>query len=436
MRKLFLLLLSAGIILFISCGGDSSSDFGNPPTPESCFCDPDGIAVYLQWVAENYPDIAERRVIGYTEENRPIYALEISDNPGESEEEPSFLMNGSIHGNEQLSGGVVLKMIEYLVKASEGGAGYSLEETDLALYIIENIKMHFIPAVNPDGLDNGSRYNSNLVDLNRNFGYNWDESEANNGDSAFDQSESAAVRDDFLEKGYMLALNLHTATSTYNTGIYAPWDAIATLDYTSSEEEFTETYLPNYPLLKELGGLYADSVVDYGNYLFENFHYQEGADWYVMYGSMADWALGELGAVSYTVELIGEQNFTTADSYQLNEAFGANREAVLELVLQAENGCGGRLIIPGGTPFSGAEITLAPLSGGRAFTPVPYPALKGKTNADGLFRFLTQAGSYHITVTADGYQTVDMDIIVNSSGETSTDGGSNYESFPEYILSP
>ena len=435
MSKSAVYIITFTVLVLLSCGA-GTDDFEDPPTPETCFCDPDGVEYYLNWIKESYPEITELRIIGYSEENRPIYALEISDNPGKTEQEPAILVNACIHGNEQLGCGLVLKLIEHLTVAATAGTDYTEAEIEQASYLIENFKLHFIPAVNPDGLEDGRRYNSNLVDLNRNFGYNWDPEEANNGDAAFDQSESAAVRDDFIAEGYSLSFNFHTATSWDNVGIYAPWDAIANEeDPFITEEEFTETYLPNYELIKQLGEEYEATVLTSGNYLFEDFHYQEGADWYVMYGSMSDWALGERGAVSYTLELYGGQNFTTADSWALEQCFQAHRDATLEMIQTAELGTGGFVENESGTPVADAEITLHYTGGNREFSPIPYPDLKGRTNPEGMFRFLTQSGIYSITVSCTGYETLELDIIADSDGGTSIDAGSTYSNFPVYTLS-
>ena len=286
--KLLLPIIITLTTLLFSCeeAADDNAGFGNPPVPENCFCDPEGINTYLEWTAAEYPGLTELRIIGTSGSGRDILALEISDNPGITENEPAVLINGAIHGNEQIAAGIPLKMIEFLLQAyTDGNAD--------AIYIVNSLKLHFIPAVNPDGLAGSARNNSNNVDLNRNFGYNWDAGQQFSGSAPFDQSESAAVRNDFLKYGYCLSLNLHTAGSMWNIGIYAPWDAFGT-----DETDFISEYLPNYPLIEGIGLSYTAAVKGTGIYPFEQyFHYQEGADWYAFNGSMSDWALGVYGTV-------------------------------------------------------------------------------------------------------------------------------------------
>lgn len=65
----------------------------------------------------------------------------------------------------------------------------------------ENMRVTVIPTVNPDGLENNSRFNTNDVDLNRNFGCDWAatsqwrDQEVSGGTAAYSEPEAAAVRD-------------------------------------------------------------------------------------------------------------------------------------------------------------------------------------------------------------------------------------------------
>lgn len=429
---LILLLLS----LLVSCSDGSvhNGQFGFPPTPEGTFCDPDGVEAYLTWVADTFPEITRLRRIGFSGEGRSIYGLEISDKPGMVEAEPAVLINGAIHGNEQLSAGVAMKLADYLI---------NLEATDPDYSLIAEMKLHIIPVVNPDGLAEGSRFNANGIDLNRNFGYNWYEKAPYNGESPFDQKESAAIRADSLRYGYTLSINLHTASSNGNPdssdgiGIYAPWDAIRT-DTAGDETSFTEFYLPNYPLIKEIGLAYEGAVTSQNRYPYDDyFRYGEGADWYIMYGSMADWALGEGGCVSYTIELYGLQNYTTDDAILLKDVWEVHRPAIIQLIGQASRGSGGRVVDAQGNGICEAVVSLACTAspGSRSFVPQIYDVLTGKTDAQGYFRLLTDPGTYTITISKEGYETFESAITVDdTTGVGRTDGGSGYEGYPEYRL--
>jgi predicted deacylase len=64
-----------------------------------------------------------------------------------------------------------------------------------------NTRVTIIPTVNPDGLADGSRFNTNNVDLNRNFACDWSatsmwrEQEVSGGTAAFSEPEAVAIRD-------------------------------------------------------------------------------------------------------------------------------------------------------------------------------------------------------------------------------------------------
>ncbi len=467
-----LLFVFTGFIILFSCSdnpGDFSFD-GDYTSVKETYTDADGIAEWIVYETENNKDITELRSIGTSAAGRDIYAIEISDNPGEAETEPAILINAGIHGNEQISSAVAMQMIDYLITSYRyytdpdsfedyEGDLPTEEETLLVANLVENYKLHFIPAVNPDGLDAGSRYNDNYVDINRNFDYTWDESEWNNGDEAFDQSESQALRDDYIKYGYVLSINMHTAASgTYDTesgpGIYGAWDAISSdyaeddgLDEDSDgdESDYKETYLPNYEIIQELGNGYASEVTESSSYLFEDFGFNIGADWYVMYGSMADWALGERGSVSFTVELLEGQRSTAEDYYLAEEAWKAHKNALLNLVKAGSRSIKGR-ILDDSTDFviENARVSLeytGSASRAMTFTPVPYRNLAGYTVEEGTFGLLTPAGVYNLTVTADGFEDAEFTVSLTPDGSTlfiSESGGrfSSLYDIPSYYLTP
>lgn len=62
------------------------------------------------------------------------------------------------------------------------------------LYIRSKVKLVVVPIANPYGLENGSLYNSNGVDLQKNFPYKWNECTSDKkGSRPVDQSETAAI---------------------------------------------------------------------------------------------------------------------------------------------------------------------------------------------------------------------------------------------------
>lgn len=115
----------------------------------------------------------------------------------------SFSMNpilivGVVHGDEPQG--------EYLINKY-------LEE-------VENSGMLFIPSLNPDGKDKGTRVNSNGVDINRNFPTkNWELSDKDNyygGDFPASEIETRFLIDVIEEYKPRLILTLHTPYKIVN----------------------------------------------------------------------------------------------------------------------------------------------------------------------------------------------------------------------------
>ncbi len=115
----------------------------------------------------------------------------------------SFSMNpilivGVVHGDEPQG--------EYLINKYLGE--------------VEDSGMLFIPSLNPDGKDKGTRVNSNGVDINRNFPTkNWELSDKDNyygGDSPASEIETRFLLDVIEEYNPRLILTLHTPYKIVN----------------------------------------------------------------------------------------------------------------------------------------------------------------------------------------------------------------------------
>jgi hypothetical protein len=122
---------------------------------------------------QDYPDLAKLHELGpagATNLNHNIYALQLSDNVSQEEQEPSFLYTGTLHGDETLALMLSLRLIDTML--------LSYGKDSLITRLINNIDIWFAPLCNPDGTyprgDNtvqyAQRYNvANRWDLMRNF---------------------------------------------------------------------------------------------------------------------------------------------------------------------------------------------------------------------------------------------------------------------------
>jgi hypothetical protein len=105
-----------------------------------------------------YPDITKTVLVGKTEENREIWALEINNTQtGNALDKPGVYVDGNIHGNEIQAAEVVLYLAEYLLK--NYGKIPDLTKT------VDRNAFYLIPMVNPDGrfhfMEGGSSMNNN-----------------------------------------------------------------------------------------------------------------------------------------------------------------------------------------------------------------------------------------------------------------------------------
>lgn len=131
----------------------------------------------------NYPDICkvyditETYGCPETHEGRHIYAMKISDNVEDDEDEPSFLMVSCHHAREIVTPVIALYSIEQFT--SEYGSDPDITE------VVDDYEIWISPVWNADGYeycyyyDNMWRKNRcppNGVDLNRNYPFGWDSS--------------------------------------------------------------------------------------------------------------------------------------------------------------------------------------------------------------------------------------------------------------------
>ncbi len=119
------------------------------------------------------PAAIETRILGTSVENRPIECTILGTGPD------TTLILAGIHGNEHAGVMLAQKLTEYLQKNPD---------------ILKGRKVVIMAKVNPDGLEDNSRFNARRVDINRNFDTINRKNNRKGGRAALSEPETQAIQ--------------------------------------------------------------------------------------------------------------------------------------------------------------------------------------------------------------------------------------------------
>ena len=335
-------------------------------------------------MASKYPQIARTKTFGYSNNGQPLWALEISDHPDQREMEPRIRLTGTIHGDEYISGEMLIKFISYLLE--------NYDANQEVKNLIDNSFIAFIPVLNPDGYTLNTRYNANGVDLNRNFSVSWQESSAH-GTAPFSEKESKAFRDYSLETNFHLSATFHSGAVIVNL----PFDYGAETDGVLPQE---------YDLVEFLGKTYTTS----GSFLYNKdllnlpeveLGFINGGDWYTADGSLQDWSYLETGCLDLTIE-ISTDNPQTEQGVE--EIFVYNKNSLLGYIASAQRGIFGQIT------DAADNIALQ-----NVYVFIENGDLITNTDVSGYFHKILLPGKYNLIFSLSGYEEYRTSIELNES---------------------
>jgi len=145
----------------------------------------DQLTDLISQLQEDFPDIFAYYSLGKTYQGRDIWLVKISDNVNLDENEPGIFYTGGVHGDEKQGYEVVIYSLRTIAE-NYSSANVNLTFTTRIKNIVNNSQLFFMPMVNPDGCEAGTRKNLRPndcifgktlfkgVDVNRNSGYKWE----------------------------------------------------------------------------------------------------------------------------------------------------------------------------------------------------------------------------------------------------------------------
>lgn len=377
----------------------------------------------LAQIASNHPDLASLVNIGQSwDKTQPggpagydLLALVLSNKtrPGPK---PRFFLMAEHHARELTTAETALRFAEELV------AKYDTDPD--TTWLLDYAEVHVLPMANPDGRKwaelgfwwrkntddtNGCQMGLSYgTDLNRNGGFKWGGigssgaacDDLYRGPAAFSEPENQAIRDYVrslfppqrgpgdTDAAPVTATGLLISLHSYSELVLFPWG-------------YTTNAAPNQAGLQTLGGKLG---------FFNRYRVQPSIELYPTSGTVDDWAYGELGLASYTIEM-GGAFFEDCADFE-NTIYPSNRLALF----YAAKACRQPYLNPAGPDV--IQVTV-PTTASLAGVPVSLTAIAESGRTYGTARALPSG-----TIKAARYSIDDPSWIagVTTFPMTATDG--------------
>ncbi|XP_038638178.1 carboxypeptidase M isoform X1 [Scyliorhinus canicula] len=351
------------------------------------------LEAYLQDLQTNYSTLTYVYSIGESVEGRNLWAVAIGETPREHRVGiPEVKCIGNIHGNEPIGREILLHLIDHLVTS------YGRDKNITRL--VGSMRIHILPSMNPDGFEKASagkctgihgRYNSNKMDLNRNFPDPFGRT-----DSSL-EPETEAVMRWIHSESFVLSASIHggAIVAAY------PYDNnnLGSNNYSRSPDDDVFRYLA------KMFSFHHKSMYK-GNLCKMKFlnGVTNGAKWYRISGGMQDYNYVWGQCFELTLELSCCKYPTAA---QLPHFWEQNKVPLILFIQQVHLGLKGRVLDDKGNPISKATVNIF----GRSNL-IPF-----QTNSLGEYYRLLVPGEYVLEVEAEGFdpmnKTVDVFDTIN-----------------------
>jgi hypothetical protein len=184
----------ASVITFFECSPIPSID-GTGELNADTIKYEDIIKLYDKLVEKNYGYVSRRLLGKDSSGTYDIYAYDFTaSNPLDT-----IVIDANIHGGNTSNGGdpkdCAIAIYYCMKKICE-----EWKNDKILCTLRKEYNISVIPVANPWGFDNNSRYNSNGVDCNRNFSWNWRAENSTFGTAPFSEKESQYIRDNLIDR--------------------------------------------------------------------------------------------------------------------------------------------------------------------------------------------------------------------------------------------
>ena len=339
--------------------------------------------------ADSFPNICKVHSLGTLNSGREILIVNISDNVGQKENEPSFLYTSSMHGDELTGYVLMLRFIDDILN--------NYNTNNRITYLVNEIDIWINPLANPDGAYAGgnsnvwgaTRSNANFIDLNRNFP---DPQDGPHPDGNPWQEETLIFMGLSDTINFNLSSNLHTGAVVANY----PWDTWSQL---TADDSWWQHVCNEY----------ADTCQFYGtgNY-FTNYNdgIINGYDWYEVDGGRQDYMNYYKHCREFTLEL---SNDKTPNPQELPSFWNATHPSFYNYMEQSLYGLRGIITdsVTGLPIKARVEIANHDVDSSHVYSSLPI---------GNYHRYIYQ-GNYSFTFSKSGYhsKTINASILNNNT---------------------
>lgn len=267
----------------------------------------------MEQFADSFPALCHLDTIGTTLEGRLLLSLAITGPTIAKENRPEFFYSSTMHGDEVAGFYLMLRLCDTLLR--------SYGTSPAITRLLDNTRICINPNANPDGtyhggdttIDRARRYNSNGIDLNRNYPDPF-------GTDPLDtiQRENQLMIDYVNQHHFLLSANLHGGSEVLNY----PWDSFTARQRPNEHAEWW----------KQVCKRFIDTVRNTDSQRYRDVAYNGyivGGDWYVISNGRQDYFNYYNGMREMTIEVSSTKK--PANS-KLNSYWNANAQALINYI--------------------------------------------------------------------------------------------------------